>query len=238
LLRIAQRLVASPAWMRVLGALSPSLRLWHPDVRRDPYPSYRRFRERRLTRLRLFGGYMAARYADVERILREPAFSTNREEVAVMRLARRAARDAPDFRDLIDSNLLLIDGARHRRLRGLVSKAFTPRRVEALRPRIEALVEELLERVAPRGEMDLVRDLAQPFPAVVIAELLGVPAADRERFAAWSDALAELLDPLSGHDGLEPPKRAIRTSASACARIRGCYRAPWRSACASSRRSS
>jgi cytochrome P450 len=213
-LRFLQRLVASPGWMRVLGAVSPSLRLWHPDVRRNPYPTYRRMREHGLTRLRLFGGWMAARYADVERILREPAFSTNREEVRFMQLLKRATRDAPDFRDLVENNLLLIDGARHRRLRGLVSKAFTPRRVEALRPRIETLVDELLERVAARGEMDVVHDLAQPFPAVVIAELLGVPTADRERFRAWSDALVELLDPLSGREGLAPPKRAIRELAA------------------------
>jgi cytochrome P450 len=210
MLRWLQRLMASERSMRVLGALSPSLRFWHPDVRRDPYPLYRRFREERLVRLRLFGGWAAARYGDVERILREPAFSTNRDEVALMKVLRRATRDAPDFRDLVENNLLMIDGARHRRLRGLVSKAFTPRRIEALRPRVESLVEELLEHMAGRGDIDLVRDLAQPLPTVVIAELLGVPTADHARFRVWSDALVELLDPLSGRDGLEPPKRATR----------------------------
>jgi len=196
--------------MRVLGALSPSLRLWHPDVRRDPYATYRRFRERCLVRLRLFGGWAAARYGDVERILREPAFSTNRENVALMRMVRRATRGAPDFQDLVDNNLLMIDGQRHRRLRGLVVKAFTPRRVEAIRPRVEAIVENLLDRMATRREVDLVRDFAQPLPTIVIAELLGVPSADHARFRAWSDALVELLDPLLGHEGLDPPKRANR----------------------------
>jgi cytochrome P450 len=208
MLRFLQRLVARPGWMRVLGALSPSLRLWHPDVRRDPYPLYARFRERGLSRMRLFGGWAAARYADVERLLRDPAFSANREEVALFRMLERATRGAPDFQALVENNLLMIDGARHRRLRGLVAKAFTPRRVEALRPRAEELVEDLLERAAARGEMDVVRDLAQPLPTVVIAELLGVPLADQARFRAWSDDLVELLDPLSGRDGLEPPKRA------------------------------
>jgi cytochrome P450 len=210
MLRFLQRLVASERWMRVLGTLSASLRLWHPEVRRDPYPFYRGFRERGLVRLRLFGGFAAARYTDVERILREPAFSTNREQVALMKTLHRATRGAPDFRDLIENNLLMIDGRRHRRLRGLVSKAFTPRRVEALRPRVEALVDELLERMAGHSEPDLIRDLAQPLPTFVIAELLGVPAADHARFRAWSDALVELLDPLSGHEGLDPPKRATR----------------------------
>jgi cytochrome P450 len=210
MLRLLQRIVASERWMRVLGALSPGLRLWHPDARRDPHPTYRRLRERGLTRVRLFGGWLAGRYADVERILREPAFSTDRGEVALMKVLRRATRGAPDFRDFVENNLLMIDGPRHRRLRGLVAKAFTPRRVEALRPRVEVLVKELLEPFAHRGAMDLVRDLAQPLPTIVIAELLGVPPADRERFRAWSDAVAQLLDPLSGREGLGPAKQATR----------------------------
>lgn len=209
MLRFLQRLTASPRWMRVLGTLSASLRLWHPDVRRDPHPTYRRFREQRLVRMRLFGGFAVARYGDVERVLRDPAFSTNRDQVALMKTLRRATRDAPDFRDLVENNLLMIDGPRHRRLRGLVSKAFTPRRVESLRPRAEALVDELLERLAKQDHVDLVRHLAQPLPSIVIAELLGVPPADHARFRAWSDALVELLDPLSGRDGLAPPKRAM-----------------------------
>jgi len=208
MLKLLQRLVASERWMRALGALSPSLRLWHPDVRRDPYPTYRRFREQGLTRLRLFGGWMAARYADVERILREPAFSTDREDVALMKVIHRATRGAPDFQALVENNLLMIDGARHRRLRGLVAKAFTPRRVEAIRPRAQVLADELLDRVERRGEMDVVADLAQPLPTIVIAELLGVPSTDQERFRTWSDALVELLDPLSGREGIEPPRRA------------------------------
>jgi cytochrome P450 len=194
--------------MRLLAPLSASLRLWHPDVRRDPYPTFRRLRERGLVHLRLVGGWAAGRYADVERILREPAFSTDREEVAVMKVVHRATRGTPDFRDLVENNLLMIDGPRHRRLRGLVSKAFTPRRVEALRPRAEALALELLDRMAARPDPDVVRDLAQPLPTVVIADLLGVPAADHALFRAWSNDLVELLDPLSGRDGLDPAKRA------------------------------
>jgi cytochrome P450 len=210
MLRWLQWLMANQRLMRALGALSSSLRFWHPDVRRDPYPTYRRMREQRLVHLRLFGGWAVARHDDVTRVLREPAFSTNRNEVALMKTLRRATRDAPDFRNLIDNNLLMIDGACHRRLRGLVAKAFTPRRVEALRPRAEALVDALLDRAAAAGDIDLMRDVAQPLPTFVIAELLGVPASDHARFRAWSDALVELLDPLSGRDGLEPPKRASR----------------------------
>lgn len=210
MLRFLQHLMASPFWMRALGAISVSLRLWHPDVKRDPYPTYRWFRERRLVRMRLFGGWAVARHADVERVLRDPEFSTAREEVPLMKAMGRATRGERYFEALIDNNLLMIDGAKHRRLRGLVSKAFTPRRVESLRPRAEAIVDELTERMAKHDSVDLVADLAQPFPSSMIAELLGVPAADQPRFRRWSDDLAELLDPLSGHDGLEPPRRAMR----------------------------
>jgi cytochrome P450 len=101
----------------------------------------------------------------------------------------------------------MIDGEEHRRIRSLVSKAFTPRRVEALRPRIEAAVEELLDPVAARGEMELVHDLAHPLPVIVIAELLGVPLEDRDRFRVWSSEVAEILDPLSGREGLDPAWR-------------------------------
>jgi cytochrome P450 len=205
-------MVASPGLMRVAGALSGSINPWHPDVRRDPYPAYRRLDARtRLPRLRLLGGYVATRYDDVERVLRDPAFSTDRESVPLMRRFRRAAADTPELVDFLDHNLLMIDGPRHRRLRGLVAKAFTPRQVERLRPRVERLVDELLERAGARGTIELVRELAQPLPARVIAELLGVPAESMDLFRTASDELIELLDPLSGREGLDPPKRALRT---------------------------
>jgi cytochrome P450 len=210
MLRLLQRLVASPWLMRLMGAFSGSLNPWSPEVRHDPYLSYQKLRARRgLPRLRLFGGYVAARYTDVTHVLRAPAFSTNRNSVPLMSAFRRGARDAPEFLSFLDHNLLMIDGARHRRLRGLVSKAFTPRRVETLRPRVEVVVENLLDRVAASGEMDIVHDLAQPLPAVVIAELLGIPTSDQMQFRQWSDELVQVLDPLSGHDGFDPPKRAM-----------------------------
>ena len=215
MLRQLQRLVASDRAMRALGLVAGPFHPWHPDVRRDPYPTWRRLRERApLVRVRLLGAWAAGRYADVERILRDRCFSTDRSGVPMIGAMRRAVRGAPDLENLFDHNLLMIDGARHARLRGRVSRAFTPRRVEQLRSRVESLVEELLERSAARGEMDVVRDLARPLPATVIAELLGLPNELRDHFEGWSSDLAELLDPLSGHDGIEPPKQATAAVAS------------------------
>jgi cytochrome P450 len=91
--------------------------------------------------------------------------------------------------EFIESHMLNKDGDTHRRLRRLVTKAFTPRMVEQLRPRIQEIAESLIDRVEARGAMDLVEDYAFPLPITVIAELLGVPGDDRDRFRVWSDAL-------------------------------------------------
>ncbi len=215
MLRFLQRLVANDRIMRAIVPLAGRFHPWHPDVRRDPHAAWRQLRETApLVRVRLIGGWVTGRYAVAERILREPSFSTDRSGVPAVAAMRRATRDAPDLRNLFDENLLMLDGARHARLRGLVSKAFTPRRVEQLRGRIEAIVEELLDQAAARGSMDVVRDLARPLPGIVIGELLGTPARDRDMLLHWSEQLAELLDPLSGRDGIEPPRLATTAAAA------------------------
>lgn len=93
--------------------------------------------------------------------------------------------------------LLNTDPPRHRQLRSLVTQAFTPRAVEALRPRIAEIVDGLLEPVLESGTMDLIQDFAVPLPVTVIAELLGIPIEDRARFKIWSDAIVT-----NGPDGL------------------------------------
>jgi len=95
----------------------------------------------------------------------------------------------PEQTKVTAGNILATDPPYHQRLRGLVSQAFTPRTIARLEPHIEELTEGLLDRVADRRRLELVGDLAYPLPVVVIAELLGVPAADRPRFKTWADAL-------------------------------------------------
>jgi cytochrome P450 len=90
-----------------------------------------------------------------------------------------------------------MDPPRHRQFRSLVSQAFTPRAIARLEPRIAELTEELLDRTEGRTRIELVADLAYPLPVTVIAELLGVPAADRPRFKLWADALL-------AHDTIDP----------------------------------
>jgi len=208
--------MANEGLLRRLGFLIGPWNPWLPEQRRDPYPTYRFLREEKpLCRAPAFGGWVASRAEDVELVLRDKRFTTQRQELAPIRALRRAARDVPDLVAFLDHDLLMIDGAKHTRLRKLVSKAFTPRRVRELEPRIEALVEELLDEAVRRrgGRLELVSDLAEPLPATVIGEMLGVPSKDRDLLHAWSQEAVELLDPLSGREGLEPPKRATRALA-------------------------
>ena len=141
-------------------------------------------------------------------MLRDENFTTDRSEVPLVKWITRMTRDDEVFQALLLRSLLTIDGPEHRRLRGLVSKAFTPRRVEQLRPRLEQMVEELLDRAGEAGEMEVVRDLAHPLPVNAIAELMGVPADDRDFFRGCSQDLVQLLDPLQGRGGAEPMRRA------------------------------
>jgi len=94
--------------------------------------------------------------------------------------------------------MLFLDPPDHSRLRGLVAKAFTPRMIEKLRPRIQQIVDELLAPVKAKGQMEVISEFAYPLPAIVIAEMLGVPPEDRERFTLWTRNFGALLD---GGDG-------------------------------------
>jgi cytochrome P450 len=133
--------------------------------------------------------WFATRYEDVaavllddERFVRDPRLALTPEELKERELFPLAL-------EAIENHMLNRDGDDHRRLRRLVTKAFTPRIVEQLRPRIQAIADELLDEVEPQGEMDLSAAYAFPLPITVIAELLGVPTEDQDRFRQWSDAV-------------------------------------------------
>lgn len=218
MLRLLQWLVRQDWLLRLLAPLIGAFNPFLQANRRDPYPAYARVREARGISRSPLGLFVASRYEDVALLLRDARFSANRSHAAPFRLIRWMNRDAPDFLNLIDRNLLNLDAPDHTRIRALVNKAFTPRRVSALRPRIEALVEELLGGARARGELELVRDLAHPLPVIVIAELLGVPAADRDAFRDWSHGVAQIIDPLNAERGMA---RARDAAAALAAYFRG-----------------
>ena len=126
---------------------------------------------------------VVAMLVDDERFVRDPALALNDDELAQLRAGM------PEDFAFIENHMLNKDGADHRRLRRLVTKAFTPRMVEQLRPRIQAIADELVDAVQERREMELVEEFAFPLPITVIAELLGIPVADQHRFREWSDAV-------------------------------------------------
>jgi len=211
MLRTLQWLLAKEPLVRALKPLSGSFNPLLPEHRRDPHATWRAMRENQpVFHSRLFGAHFVFRCDDVLELLRGTQLSADRSGTALMRLLRWFNRDEPDFGGFMERNLLMLEGSEHRTLRGLVGKAFTPRRVEALRPRLERIVEDLLDRVASDRRMNLVSDLAYPFPVTAIAELLGVPTSDHERFRRWTADLVQILDPLQGTQGVTPMQRATR----------------------------
>lgn len=153
----------------------------HPSSTADwllnPFDWYRAMRESEPVAFNASRGVWSAfRYDDVRRVLSDYATFSS-------------ARGGPGANNPLGASIISSDPPRHRQLRALVTQAFTPRTVAQLEPRIEAIVTELLDPVADKGEMDVVGDFAYPLPVIVIAELLGIPTADRDQFKQWSDAI-------------------------------------------------
>ena len=183
-----------------------------PLVREDPYPSYATLRrEAPVYQVPGLGIWAVSRYADVVRVLRSPErFSSAAMAAAVRKPADLAPEDGQ--RQAPDPTALSIIGADppgHTRLRSIVSRAFTPRRIADLEPRVREIARDLLARFVPRGECDLVADYAVPLPVGVIAELLGI---DRERqsdFKRWSDAAMRAVFDSPGHEEGEQIGQAL-----------------------------
>ncbi len=165
-------------------------RLADPGVITDPYPLLARFRDASPFAV-LDGALMVfGRYEHCSAILRDPRVSSQREQSA---LAPPEVRDQERPR-----SFLSLDPPDHTRLRRLVAKAFTPRVVATLAPRIEQLTDDLLTDAAAAGQFELIGQLAYPLPVRIISELLGVPPEDHARFAGWSASLAHSVQPSFG----------------------------------------
>ncbi|MCP2259755.1 hypothetical protein LX15_003461 [Streptoalloteichus tenebrarius] len=153
----------------------------------DPHTGYARLREQapvhRITTPDGAPAWLVTRYADVRAALADPRLSLDK--------ANAEGRGFTGFGlpPALDANLLNMDPPQHTRIRRLVSRAFTPRYVERMRDRIQAIADELLDAVAPRGRADLVNDFAVPLAAMTICETLGVDQADRADFRGWTSAM-------------------------------------------------
>ena len=173
-----------------------------PEFLADPYPVYALLRASQpVLRIPLpgtdAGGCVLTRYEDVQHVLRDSRFSVDRRRSEFMQRNRDALPPALAQALLGEQgglrSMLIIDPPDHTRVRALVNKAFTPRHVARLRAHIQDICDELLAPLDAHGRMDVMADLATQLPAIVIAELLGVPAEDRQRFKSWSNDLISLL---------------------------------------------
>ena len=166
-------------------------RLLDPEVLGNPYPLFRRLREEDPVHWDPFlHAWVVTRYADVLEVLH--TFSADRTPTP-QQLSAMGLDHLGPIAQLMVKQMLFMDASAHTRLRGLASVAFTPARVNALKSHIEEIVNDLLDSVQDRGEMDVITDLAEPLPAIVTAEMLGVPVSDRQQLKQWSANFAEML---------------------------------------------
>jgi hypothetical protein len=166
--------------------------LFSPEARRDPHPRYHRLRtEQPIAYNAEFDDWLLTRWADCEAVLRDPKWSSSPEARGEK---QSNGPQVGDFSDVAGRTLLFLDPPDHTRLRRLVSKAFTPRRIEQLREHVREIADELLADVKPGRPFDVIATLAYPLPVIVICELMGVPVEDRHLFEGWSSDATRLLD--------------------------------------------
>ncbi len=174
-----------------------------PEFLADPYPTYHRLRAEDPVHQSPLGFWVLTRYEDVSAVLRDPRFV--KEPLAAL-IAARFGGQVPRG---VGLSMLDRDPPDHTRLRSLVSKAFTPRVVEGLRPRIQQIVDGLIARAQAVGSMDLIEEFAYPIPVNVICEMMGVPIEDHDRFKGWSLDIARGLDSIWLPPDSEIPRRSV-----------------------------
>src|SRR4051812_47249528 len=186
---------------------APALSLYHlldSEVLADPYPLYRRLREEAPVHWDPYlHTWVVTRYDDVITVLHQ--FSADRTPTPEQFEAMGLGELGP-IAKMLTKQMLFMDAPAHTRLRSLASMAFTPARVEALRDHIRDILDRLLTPLLRRGHMDVINDLAAPLPAIVTAEMLGVPTSDCDQLKNWSADFAEVLGNFQHN-----PDRAART---------------------------
>jgi cytochrome P450 len=175
----------------------PASELYTDEFAADPYPAFAKLREDSpvcpVSSPR-FDSFLITRFDDAKAALNDPRLSKD-----LYGPEQHFLRIFGPNSEAINKNMLNSDPPEHSRLRRITSRAFAPRRIEALRPRVAEIVSELLDKVVPQGQADLMHDFAIPLPMMVISELLGIPAADHDKVLAWTQVIRE-----SGSSGRPP----------------------------------
>jgi len=184
-----------------------------PGYTDNPYPHLSDMRQQDPVHDSPIGSWMLFRYDDCFQLLRDPGMSVDDNRIENFNEARAAtfaeAVDG-DLEQLERTSILGIDPPDHTRLRRLVSKAFTPRTIEGLRPRIQELVDDALDRIAEQGQADVIAELAFPLPFDVISEMLGMPPGDTEALRAWSEDIVKTIDPIISEEEIHAAVAANR----------------------------
>lgn len=165
-----------------------------PEFIRNPYPYYERLRRLDPMHVNAHGAFVASRHAEASLVLRDKRFGKDYVERTIRRYGPKIM-DEPVIRSM-GHWMLQQDPPDHTRLRGLVVKAFTARRVEDMRPRIQHVVDETLDRIIPQGKMDLIEDFAFRLPVTIICDMLGIPEEHRDAFYNGSRDGGRLLEPV------------------------------------------
>lgn len=152
----------------------------------NPYPTYASLRQTDpIYRMLLPDGqyaWLITRYEDAVQVLKDQRFIKDISKLSGSNIEQES---------VFTHTMLFADPPDHKRLRGLVQKAFTPKMVSEMRDRIQSITDELLDQVAHKDRMNLIDDFAFPLPIIVICEMLGVPSEDRDKFRLWSNSLIE-----------------------------------------------
>ena len=173
------------------------LRLLNPEVLANPHALYRSLREYDPVHWDPYmHAWVVTSYPEVVTVLMN--YSADRTPPPAY-LDRLGLSLMKPFSEIMLQQMMFMDGAKHSRLRGICAAAFTPRRVEELRSVIEAIADELIDKVIAFGRMDMIADFADPLPAIVTAKLLGVPIEDHAQLHAWVLDLAEVLGNFQHH---------------------------------------
>lgn len=161
---------------------SPKEELFTPSFTRDPYPVYEKLRQSDPLFKVMFPdgtyGWLVTTYVDAVDVLKDPRFIKDMTKVY-----------GPESQSPFTSNMLFSDPPDHKRLRGLVQKAFTPQMINGMRDHIQSIADRLLDKAAGTGHMKLIDDYAFPLPIIVISEILGVPLEDQDKFRIWSNSI-------------------------------------------------
>jgi cytochrome P450 len=180
-----------------------------PSYKINPHLQYARLRAQEpVHRSIAMQAWILTRYEDCIAVLRNPdTFSSDGLNASgQLGDAIREQRATSALGEV--QTLLTVDPPAHTRLRGVINRAFTPRRVQQLRPRIEQIARELLDATPPSGDFELMTGFAQPLPVIVIAELLGVPPSDRDRFKQWSNSIAATTDLMNAESAIMEAREA------------------------------